>query len=101
LRGLLDRLTGFRRRHAANTVRRIYRHMCATGNSYGFPRAESETPLEYIATLDELWPESGEQVTLITSAYIRVRYGEVPETESELDEIKDAWQHLRQTIVTP
>lgn len=94
---LLQRLGLLRNWRAAASVRRIYQQMCAAAAGAGFPRAEAETPYEYLKTLREVWPEHTADSRLITEAYVKVRYGEVPETEAELNEIKAAWQRLEDT----
>ena len=90
------RLGLWRRRRAAASVRRIYRKMCDAAAVAGYPRAAAETPYEYLATLNEAWPEGAAETRLITGAYVKVRYGEVPETKEELDEIGAAWQRLQE-----
>jgi hypothetical protein len=54
----------------------------------------AETPYEYLPTLARVWPEYAAESRLITEAFIRVRYGEVPETVDELEIIRDAWRRL-------
>jgi hypothetical protein len=93
-RRLLGRLGLLQRWRSAATVRRIYQAMCYLAADYGFPRLETETPYEYLATLNQAWPENGRESRLITDAYNRVRYGEIPETKAELDEIEAAWRVL-------
>ncbi len=97
-RGLLDRLGLFRRWRAAATVRQLYQLMCAEAAGHGFPRTPSETPFEYLKTLAELWPSGSDEYHLITNAYVRVRYGEVPESAEELEDIHIAWQRLAQML---
>lgn len=91
---LLDRLGLFRGRRAAASIRRIYQQMCRAAGSAGYPRLEAETPYEYLRTLRLVWPEGTADSRLITEAYVRVRYGELPETRTELDAIRDAWRRL-------
>lgn len=97
--GLADRLRRrlgqWRRRRAAASIRRIYRQMCDAAAVAGYPRAPAETPYEYLSTLEEAWPEGTAEARLITSAYVKVRYGEVPETKEELDAIGAAWERLQ------
>jgi hypothetical protein len=93
-RRLLDRLGLFRRWQAAASIRRIYQDMCSMAGSNGYPRLESETPYEYLKTLKDAWPENTAETYLITEAYNRIRYGELPETQEELDEIEAAWKRL-------
>lgn len=91
---LLDRLGLFRGRRAAASIRRIYQQMCRAAASAGFPRPEAETPYEYLRTLRQVWPEGTADSLLITEAYVRVRYGELPETRADLDAIRAAWRRL-------
>src|SRR5690606_25713275 len=93
--GLLDRARRWRQMWNAASIRRIYENMLYLATVNGYPRGAVETPNEYIKTLDEAWPERHDEIVRITRAYIQVRYGEVPETRQELDDIRDAWNRLR------
>lgn len=95
---LLDRFGRWRRWRAAATVRQLYRSMCLEAAGQGHPRDPSQTPFEYLPALFEVWPEGPEEVRLITDAYVRVRYGEAPETAEELEEIRQAWQRLLDSV---
>jgi hypothetical protein len=57
-------------------------------------RAEAETPLEFLPALRRLFPGSEMQLDTITQAYLRVRYGELPETQAEVDEVESAWGYV-------
>jgi hypothetical protein len=100
-RRILQRLGLLRGWRAAASIRRIYRQMTTLAAAAGYPRAESATPYEYLATLGELWPEGKRESELITQAYVQVRYGEVPETKEELEEIRAAWRRLEGSQVGP
>ncbi len=91
---LLRRLGLARYWRTAASIRRIYGAMCLKAETAGYPRGPAETPYEYLDTLATLWPDNLSDVTLITDAYIRVRYGEIPETEEELQALRSAWQEL-------
>lgn len=93
-RRILNRLGRWRRWRVAATVRQLYRSMCAEADARGFPRAQSQTPYEYLPLLLEAWPDAGEDVALITDAYVRVRYGEIPEDPQELEALRSAWRKL-------
>lgn len=101
---LLDKLRqmipGLRAWRTAASIRRIYRQMVYAATAAGHPRQPTTTPYEFLAELQAVWPMGQEEVALITAAYVRVRYGEVPETTAELDEIFRAWQQLEQKIRT-
>jgi len=93
---LLSRLGMLGQWRAAFSIRRIYQEMSATASIVGYPRAETETPFEYLASLKKVWPGNTQDSQTITEAYVRVRYGELPETRQELDHILAAWKRLRQ-----
>lgn len=93
-RRLLERLGLLRQWRAAASIRRIYRLMCRAAAAAGYPRLEAETPYEYLPTLSQVWPEHVAEARLITDAFIRVRYGELPETAEELEAIRAAWRRL-------
>jgi hypothetical protein len=96
--GLFDRLWQrlglFQQRRAAASIRRIYENMCQAAAAVGYPRLEMETPYEYTRTLARTWPGHIADSRLITEAFIRVRYGELPETAEELAAIRAAWRRL-------
>lgn len=92
---LRRRLAFWQQWRAAASIRRIYREMNALAEAYGYPRAAAQTPYEYLPTLAELWPEGRYESDVITQAYVRVRYGLLPETEEELAALRRAWDRLR------
>ncbi|MFN2136342.1 MAG: DUF4129 domain-containing protein, partial [Candidatus Promineifilaceae bacterium] len=91
---ILRRLGIMRRWRAAASIRRIYVGMCEAAADAGYGRDHAQTPYEYLQTLGEMWPENTADCRLITDAYVRVRYGEVPESSEELSAIRAAWQRL-------
>ncbi len=95
---LLQRLGLLRGWRTAASIRRIYQQMLETAADIGYPRSESETPFEFLPTLAEIWPDNTADSQLITQAFVKIRYGELPETEAELAAINAAWDHLRDTV---
>ncbi len=95
-RRLLRRLGLWRKWRAAASVRRIYRDMLKAAEENGFPRGESETPYEFLSVLAQIWPENQADSNLITQAFVKVRYGELPETQAELDVLEAAWERLKE-----
>lgn len=91
LRGLAQ---GWRDWRTAASIRRIYQQMVSAATEQGYPRGRAETPYEYLARLHGVWPHHVAQTGLITEAYVRVRYGELPETAQELEEIRVSWRVL-------
>lgn len=97
-RRVLERLGIFRQWRAAASVRRIYRLMCKQAGLAGYPRLGIETPYEYLPTLFKVWPEHAAESRLITEAFVRVRYGELPETAEELELLRSAWLRIESAV---
>ncbi|HJS29315.1 MAG TPA: DUF4129 domain-containing protein, partial [Anaerolineales bacterium] len=76
---------------AAARVRQIYFELSDLSSSLGTPRRRSQTPHEYLPDLESVFVNMESELNLITDAYVRVRYGELPEDESELQEVEVAW----------
>ena len=98
LGSLIGQIGFLNRWYTAASIRRIYAQMAATAGHQGYPRADSETPLEYLPTLVDAWPELDEELGTITDAYIRVHYGELPETPGELEAIRAAWKRVQSGV---
>ena len=52
---------------------------------------------KYGHPLGQVWPDNAAETRFITNAFIRVRYGELPETAEELEAIRAAWRRLETT----
>jgi hypothetical protein len=52
--------------------------MLRAADANGYPRLEAETPYEFLKTLTKAWPNNHQEAWLITTAYVKVRYGELP-----------------------
>jgi hypothetical protein len=90
---------GGRRHRSAATIRRLYASMVDLATEAGYPRRPAETPYEYRPTLDRAYPQSREAVDAITEAYVRVHYGEVPESRAEMDRLVEYWEQLQTQVV--
>ncbi len=89
------RLGAAARRRAAARIRRIYADLLALGARIGHPRPPEATPLEYIPLLAQGMPGEEPALQEITRAYLRVRYGELPETAAEIRAVERAWASVR------
>jgi hypothetical protein len=47
--------------------------------------------------LSKAWPENQSDTRLITEAYVKIRYGELPESKEELKALQEAWKRLETT----
>jgi hypothetical protein len=80
---------------AAARIRRVYSYLMDMSESLGEQRDRAITPLEFIPALDELFPYHGKEIQLISTAYVRVRYGEIDESPNEVIEVDRAWLQVR------
>ncbi len=78
--------------HAAATIRRIYAALMVLAAQRGLQRAESQTPLEFLAVMQSEWQSLAEPLAVITNAYVKVHYGQLPEDTAGADTVKQAWE---------
>ena len=99
-RRMLEKLGLLKGLRTAISIRRIYWQMCRAAAGAGYPRLDVETPYEYLASLIQVWPTNTADARLITQAYVKIRYGELPESQEEINQIRAAWQRLETTTPT-
>ena len=105
LRGIQDRarqmLNGVSRMNpaarliAAARIRIVYAQLLRLAARLGEPRQPAMTPIEYLSNLINVFPASRDELERITNAYLRVRYGELPETREQIEQIEAAWDIVR------
>lgn len=91
----ITRLRNARRLLGAARIRRIYAHLMDLSDKLDHPRPASITPLEFMPTLTNVFPSLSEELSTITDAYLRVRYGELPETKGEVEIVETAWKRVQ------
>jgi MFS family permease len=80
----------------ALTIRWAYARMENMAKKRGYPRLGSQTPYEYRIELAKAYPGGETHIRIITEAYIKVRYGEIPENNRELDIVRESLRQLRE-----
>jgi hypothetical protein len=95
LAGLVDRFGLGARFLSAISIRRIYANLVRLAAEVGYPRAETQTPYEYLRILYEAFPGSDDDVIVITHAYVNAHYGQVPDTREDLQALRDCWERVR------
>ena len=55
------------------------------------------TPLEFVPQMEHLFPDCNSELVNITNAYLKVRYGELPETQHEVQAVLIAWNKVKKT----
>lgn len=78
----------------AARIRQIYARLLALSARLGHPRPPARTPNEFLPTLASLFPDRRAELECITRAYLRVRYGLLPESDAEVQTVLDAWQSV-------
>ncbi len=91
-------LSGGERRRAAARIRQVYADFVEACARLGVSRPPAATPLEFIPLTERILPASRGEVRLLTEAYVRVRYGELPETEEEVRAVESAWKGVREAL---
>jgi hypothetical protein len=84
-------------RYSTQDIRRVYASLVAYAGQAGFPRDEAQTPFEFQPTLENVFPQARTDIELITNAYVRTHYGQVPESADELTRVRESWERLRET----
>ncbi len=96
--GSLASLTDFNRRQrmrAAARIRQVYAELMELCASLDHPRHDADTPLEFLPELVDLFPTLQLEAATITNAYNCIRYGQLPETLQDVQEVEIAWKKLR------
>jgi hypothetical protein len=81
----------------AASVRELYRRFLRWAADSGYPRRISQTPNEYFCTLADLLPEARQELALITQHYVSARYSTLPQTKSELNQLRQSWHRVKQS----
>ena len=79
-------------------IRQIYADLVELCDGLGHPRQSSQTPLEFLPITQQLFLNREEDLVVITEAYMRARYGEIPETQQELLIIEEAWERIKRQV---
>jgi len=85
---------------AAASIRWIYANLLRWATELGYPRQRSQTPYEFLGTLRGAFPALEPEMQAITDAYVRSHYGEVPDSESEIQKIRSQWERIQESEET-
>jgi hypothetical protein len=89
-----SRLHPAQKKLIAARIRLIYAQLMDLCADLGHPRPLGRTPLEFQSEMGELFSNYPNDLDRITQAYIRVRYGEIPESEDEIQAVEDSWKRV-------
>jgi type IV secretory pathway VirB2 component (pilin) len=104
LRRTLEQLRNLGRRDArkhrsAETIRKMYASVVDLAEEAGYPRDLAETPYEHREILYQAFPGGRAAVDAITEAYVRVHYGEVPDTREEMGQLRRHYRELQGLVM--
>jgi hypothetical protein len=88
------RLPGFGQAIAAARIRQTYKRMLLLCQRLGAPRPAGTTPSEFLPRIQTLFVEEDQAAATITHAYNKIRYGEYPEMQEEVQVVLEAWQQI-------
>lgn len=80
---------------AAVSVQNIYANLCRLGRRRGHPRRPAQPPDDYLPVLVDAFGGYEEQLDRITTAYMRVHYGDHPVTRAELKQLREDYRSVR------
>ena len=93
----LTRLKNFSIRQSISSfqIRRIYNQfLIKCQKDLDLNRKDAETPIEFYSRFSDEYPLLEPDVQLITNAYNLIRYGMLPETNQDLENVKNAWKNI-------
>ncbi|MFQ5340826.1 MAG: DUF4129 domain-containing protein [Anaerolineae bacterium] len=79
----------------AASIRAIYANLLALMAAADYPRQAGQTPYEFEPTVAEVLPARETEISSITNAYVRARYGEQDVSDDELEGLREAWRLVR------
>ncbi len=82
--------------HEIASIRQIYRQFLKWAAAHGWSRPASQTPYEYLYTLEEQLPEYTDALHFITKHYVNARYGLSSPSLEELHQLKQSWHRISQ-----
>jgi hypothetical protein len=91
----IKRALNLRRLWNAARIRYVYARLLELSARLGKVRKSASTPLEFQTQLSALFPDHIDNLGIITQAYIKTRYGEVPETDLEVKKVMSAWENIQ------
>jgi hypothetical protein len=93
--GLVGRFGLSRQLLAAISVQNIYANLCRLARLRGYARRPAQPPDAYLPVLARAFPGQDAPLARITTAYMRVHYGDQPVGPAELAQLRHDYQGIR------
>lgn len=81
----------------AINIENMYANLGRIARQRGYPRQPNQPPDEYIHELNQAFPSQADGLQQITSAYMRVHYGEQTIPRPELSRLRETYQAIQAT----
>ncbi|MER2599946.1 MAG: DUF4129 domain-containing protein [Caldilineales bacterium] len=92
------RLTRLSSLSAREQIRYFYLSMVRRAAEMGATRGSSQTPTEFLATLEQRWPDTEADTAALTEAFIQARYDVADFSRADLDQAKSTWQRVKKRV---
>lgn len=79
-------------------IRYFYLSTVKRAADRGVERKADETPLEYVANLQENWPEAAEELDTLTDAFLHARYGHEELEKEDAQQVKKRWKTVKRQL---
>ncbi|MFN2138521.1 MAG: DUF4129 domain-containing protein [Candidatus Promineifilaceae bacterium] len=79
-------------------LRYFYLSTLRRAGDKGVERPSAGTPVEFLDTLQQNWPEAGENLDELTEAFLKARYSDEPVDVSDLPPVKATWKAARRKL---
>ena len=83
---------------AREQVRYFYLQTVQRAQEKGVERMAHQTPAEFLTDLQSEWPESAEDTSSLTDAFLEARYSPVRVEAERVNPVKEAWGRLRKSL---
>ncbi len=83
---------------AAISVQNIYANVSRLARRHGFARRPAQPPDEYLAVLNEAFPGQELPLQRLTTAYMRVHYGDRAVSDEELSQLRADYRNLHAAV---
>ncbi len=83
---------------AAISVQNIYANVSRLARRHGFARRPAQPPDEYLAVLCQAFPGHDLALQRLTTAYMRVHYGDRPVSDDELSQLRADYRLLHEEV---
>lgn len=81
--------------NAREQIRYFYLSIVRRAGEHGATRAPGQTPAEFVATLEQRWPDADVDATALTEAFIQARYDVADFSRDDLNQVKSTWQRMK------